>query len=153
MWRLYCLPGRVIAEFGYLFPGRGELWASKRRRESGFAAFLFATAFWMVFAIFGLPILAGVVGGVMHGSRFNASTQPTNDDRTTAARQYRPSFDHQVSDTSSFHDGPSAVELSDRAQKPVQVIQREASPKPHVVFGPRSEVVQPLPSTEQDDRP
>ena len=45
---LYCLPGRFLANLGYLFPGKGELWASRRRKDSGVVHFIYATIFYAV---------------------------------------------------------------------------------------------------------
>ena len=46
LWNLYCLPGRIIAHLEYLFPGRGQLWASGRRKDSVVSHFIFATLFY-----------------------------------------------------------------------------------------------------------
>jgi hypothetical protein len=59
MLRLYCLPGKLVAELGFLFPGRGQIWGSARRRESRLAHFLYATAFY-AFLFF---LIAGRVDG------------------------------------------------------------------------------------------
>ena len=67
MWHLYCLPGRVITEIGYLFPKPGQITASRRRRENGFAVFLFATMFWVLALPFLLPVAVGIAALLIHG--------------------------------------------------------------------------------------
>ena len=44
---LYCLPGRLIAEYKYLWPKKGQLWVSDRRRGHGFVHFLYSTGFYL----------------------------------------------------------------------------------------------------------
>lgn len=44
LWKLYCLPGRIIAWLEYFFPGRGQVWASGRRKDNEIVHFLFSTA-------------------------------------------------------------------------------------------------------------
>lgn len=61
MWHYYNLPGRFIAELEFLFPRRGQLWASRRRRESAIVHFLYATLFWIVAAI----ILFSAIGAML----------------------------------------------------------------------------------------
>lgn len=44
---LYCIPGRLIAEYKYLWPKKGQLWVSDRRRSHGFVHFLYSTGFYL----------------------------------------------------------------------------------------------------------
>lgn len=48
MFEIYCFPGKIIAELGYLFPSRGQLWASARRRDHPLVHFIFATFLYIV---------------------------------------------------------------------------------------------------------
>jgi hypothetical protein len=48
MISLYCIPGRLMANLGYLFPGKGELWASRRRKDNRFVHFIYSSAFYAV---------------------------------------------------------------------------------------------------------
>lgn len=60
MFYLYCLPGRLFAQIGYLWPGRGQLWASRRRHDSRFAHFFYATIIWgVILWLFVFPHFAG----------------------------------------------------------------------------------------------
>jgi hypothetical protein len=61
MLDLYCLPGKIFAHITYLWPRSGQVWASGRRHESRFAHFAYATVFWVIFVIFGLPALLGLL--------------------------------------------------------------------------------------------
>jgi len=51
LW-LYCLPGRLFAELGFLWHGKGGVTGSARRRESRLAHFIYATIFWLILAFF-----------------------------------------------------------------------------------------------------
>lgn len=68
MLKLYCLPGKLFASLGYLFPGKGQLWASARRRESRLAHFIFATPFWALVAFMALGAM-GLRNGITMDSR------------------------------------------------------------------------------------
>lgn len=69
MWTLFCFPGRIIAEIGFLFPKRGQLWASARRRESAFTHFLFSIVFWTIAAFFLYSYLNPTKQNVPRGER------------------------------------------------------------------------------------
>lgn len=46
--RLVLFPGYIISQISFLFPGRGDLWASARRKDSVFAHFLISIpAYWL----------------------------------------------------------------------------------------------------------
>lgn len=51
MLRFYNMPGRLIAELEFLFPKRGQIWSTRRRRESLLAHFLFSTCFYAVLLV------------------------------------------------------------------------------------------------------
>ncbi len=138
MWKLYCLPGRALAELGYLFPGKGELWTSQRRRESGCAIFIFATIFWAIFGIFAFPMIVA-----LSGSHSGTPRQASK----------RPPAEFPVSPSSAPDAVTGAPETRIRKEIPSAAAPREsAAPqperevKPRVVFAPPKEVVQPLPA-------
>jgi len=142
MWNLYCLPGRIIAEIGYLFPGRGQLWASQRRRESGFAAFIFATGFWAIFCVFALPlILAAVVSGTRNGAqdqRNRSTVEAVSHSTAAAAIPAMPTT------------GTGEPSRDSAVAKPSPP-RREQDAKSRIIFAPPHEVVQPLPATTPSD--
>jgi hypothetical protein len=45
-WTIFTFPGRVIAWFGYMFPKRGEVWASARRVDNPAIHLLFSLLFY-----------------------------------------------------------------------------------------------------------
>ena len=92
MLRFYCLPGKLIANLQYLFPGhrRNTISATARRKDSQLAHFLLATPFWVIALV---PLL-GLVGGLVAvvgkeiapsrprdvGVIFNAASNPAQPD-------------------------------------------------------------------------
>lgn len=52
MLRIYNLPGRAIAELSYLWPKKGQVWQSGRRREHSFVHFCYSTVFYAVVYFF-----------------------------------------------------------------------------------------------------
>ena len=44
----YNLPGRLLAELWYLWPKKGQIWASGRRRSHAFVHFLYSTVFYLI---------------------------------------------------------------------------------------------------------
>lgn len=138
MWKLYCLPGRVIAELGYLFPGKGQLWASQRRRESGCAAFLFATGFWAAFGFFALPVIAPLIAAALGLGH-------------TGPRQNSHAAQAELPVQGASSSGVIATERSGSPRANTQpgvssAPQLEEGAKPRVVFAPPREVVQALPA-------
>lgn len=51
LWTVYCLPGRVFTLFAYLFPRRGRVIGTGRRKKSEVAHFVYASAFWAILLI------------------------------------------------------------------------------------------------------
>lgn len=47
---IYSLPGKILAHLWYLWPKKGEVWASARRRDHGFVHFLYSTVIYAVAA-------------------------------------------------------------------------------------------------------
>lgn len=45
--KIFLFPGRLLAELEFLFPGKGQLWASARRAESGLVHGIYSTIFWV----------------------------------------------------------------------------------------------------------
>jgi predicted Zn-dependent protease len=62
------LPGRVISWAGFMFPRRGDLWASARRKDSIMVHALFSALFWAG--------LAFVVAGLISNSSGAAAPAP-----------------------------------------------------------------------------
>jgi hypothetical protein len=77
MFKLYCLPGKFFARIGYLFPGKNQLWASGRRRDSRLAHFLFATPFWLVVGLIAFGMIFGSFSNT--GRKSNPESVPAND--------------------------------------------------------------------------
>lgn len=50
MLKLYSLPGRILAELWFLWPKKGQIRASGRRRDHPFVHFFYSTAFYLVAA-------------------------------------------------------------------------------------------------------
>ena len=59
MWKLFCLPGRLIAELWYLWPKKSQTWASARRREHSFVHFFYSIVIYVIVAFFALGALSG----------------------------------------------------------------------------------------------
>lgn len=140
MWRLYCLPGRIITELGYLFPGRNQLWASKRRRESGFAAFIFATAFWAIMFVYAWPSIKATI---------DRSRQPPVSVSADAASYGSPNDEPARSSDGDLTEAKPPASATVRTKAPT--FPSPAASEPTIVFGPRKEIVQPLPSTDGAD--
>lgn len=58
MMRFYNLPGRAIAELWYLWPKKGEVWASARRRSHPFVHFLYSTLLYLGVMVIGVSIFS-----------------------------------------------------------------------------------------------
>lgn len=52
MFWLYCLPGRLFAALGFLWPGKGDVTGTARRRDSKLVHFLYASIFWGLLAMY-----------------------------------------------------------------------------------------------------
>lgn len=147
MWKLYCLPGRVIAEFGYLFPGRGQIWASRRRRESGFAAFLFATGFWIAFWLFIGPMFIGAIKNAVNAGRQTSTAATARSAGVSSlaptpgvvAHLYQRRVDKASTQTTDSNRSSSRPALGANI----------TADEPRVVFATPHEVVEPLPGPTQ----
>lgn len=49
-WMWFVLPGKLFAWFQYMFPGRGQVWASSRRYGNPLVEMLYAGCFWVALA-------------------------------------------------------------------------------------------------------
>ncbi len=47
LWAFLLLPGQLITWLQYMFPPRGQLWASRRRLDSGVIHFMFSIGFYV----------------------------------------------------------------------------------------------------------
>jgi len=47
-WTIYCLPGRILAEYWYLWSKKGQVWQSGRRRKHPFVHFFYSTVIYAV---------------------------------------------------------------------------------------------------------
>jgi hypothetical protein len=63
---IFLAPGRVITWWAYMFPQRGQLWASARRKDNALIHVMFSAAFWAALTFFLWTAVVGAVGG---GSR------------------------------------------------------------------------------------
>jgi len=66
----------MIAKLWYLWPKKGEVWASARRREHWFVHFVYSTVFYLITAIAIFPIL--LAGISSKGNRTSAESQALN---------------------------------------------------------------------------
>lgn len=48
LWQIYCLPGRLLAEYWYLWSKKGQIWQSNRRRKHPFVHFFYSTVIYVV---------------------------------------------------------------------------------------------------------
>lgn len=48
--KIYNFPGKLIAELWYLWPKKGQIWASGRRRGHGFVHFMYSSIVYLVAA-------------------------------------------------------------------------------------------------------
>lgn len=118
MWKLYCLPGRLISELGFLFPGRrsGDISATARRRENTFAHFLFATPFWLLAGPYLFAVLLGLFSTVT-GYKLPqsvASSPATISNGETQLAESAGSSDAQA-------DQPTPVDPEEQAAQDVMV--------------------------------
>lgn len=88
LFQLYCLPGKLIAELWYLWPKKGQVFASARRRDHGFVHFLYSTMLYLVTVFI---LLAGSAGG-KRAEAVDVYTDPVTDaDQSDAPAQvYEP---------------------------------------------------------------
>jgi len=49
---LYCLPGRLFASLGFLWPSKGDITGTARRRDSKLVHFVYASVFWGLLALY-----------------------------------------------------------------------------------------------------
>jgi len=70
-WWLFCMPGAVMLWWGYMFPGRGRVYASGRRYKNRVVEFMYSTVFWAVVAFFAY---AHYVGKAEQEAKANAGT-------------------------------------------------------------------------------
>ena len=125
MFKLYCLPGKFFARLGYLFPGKNQLWASGRRRDSRLVHFLFATPFWL---IVGLLAFGTIFGSFSMPSREATSETVLAEERANGSPNSVQAIIAEVDDT------PNPLEVSEQNLKaetePVE------TPEPEIVFVP-----------------
>jgi len=50
--RFFLLPGKILAELFYLWPKKGQIWASGRRRKHPFVHLFYSIIFWALILIF-----------------------------------------------------------------------------------------------------
>jgi hypothetical protein len=92
MKNLFLFPGKFLAEIGYLFPKRGELFATKRRRESGLVHFFYASFFWIAVGATGLFFAFANFGGSFGET---SSSQASNGSLFDGTKTYDVSYnDH-----------------------------------------------------------
>lgn len=70
LWAIYCFPGRLLAEYWYLWSKKGQVWQSGRRRRHPFVHFFYSTV------IFAFAYLAISLFSAVGTSRF-----PDDEDR------------------------------------------------------------------------
>ncbi|MEO5706686.1 MAG: hypothetical protein ABIT10_12290 [Alteraurantiacibacter sp.] len=46
--KIYSFPGKLISELWYLWPKKGQIWASGRRRDHGFVHFMYSTVLYLI---------------------------------------------------------------------------------------------------------
>ncbi|WP_321326788.1 hypothetical protein [uncultured Parasphingorhabdus sp.] len=79
MLKIYNIPGKLLAELWYLWPKKGEVWASGRRRDHSFVHFLYSTIFYVVAAIaFSVFFAAGT--SLQSASASDESSAPANEE-------------------------------------------------------------------------
>lgn len=100
LFAVYSLPGKILAHLWYLWPKKGEVWASARRRDHGFVHFLYSTVFYAVIAF----ILTSP-----HGSSNRVS--PTEAQQFTESQNALP--------TDDFSKQDAAVDYAPLKKKPV----------------------------------
>lgn len=128
--KLYCLPGKLIAELWYLWPKKGQIWASGRRREHGFVHFMYSTVFYLI-ALF---VIAGSAG--VRRAETTTGTQAS-------------------SNYVDGSDGPREVSQpsSEPAYSPTNLEETEAAPSeveaPPAIIFESSPVVQDVPVDEE----
>ena len=130
--KLYSLPGKLIAELWYLWPKKGQIWASGRRREHGFVHFMYSTVFYFILiAIF-------VIAGNSGERRIEAVSEP------------------QISSNyADRNDGPQGVYQPSSEQEPsptkfeeTETLPSEVETPPAIIFESRP-VVQDVPVDEE----
>lgn len=146
MWHFYCFPGRVITEIGYLFPKAGQLGASKRRRESGVAAFLFATVFWALSLPFLVPVIVAVAVLIVHGvstavrpGRLSDTAKPVTHSINQGSF-FSPAQPRNRAATATPEATTTDATTSDRAASRAS----RMAVRPQVIFSAPREVVQPV---------
>jgi hypothetical protein len=123
MFKLYCLPGKFFARLGYLFPGKNQLWASGRRRDSSLAHFLFATPFWVLLGLF---VIGPILSSFSNRDRGSVSETEMEDD--AAVESSAPSND--IADT------PITIESSELKPEPVVDTPALETKEPEIIFVP-----------------
>lgn len=129
--KLYSLPGKLIAELWYLWPKKGQIWASGRRREHGFVHFMYSTVFYLVIAFFW-----------MAGSSSERKTEVAVDPQVSSV--YSNENEISQEDYQSYTE-PTPVESS--VDEPEAVVPDEVA-EPAIIFE-SNPVVQDIPATEQ----
>lgn len=106
MLRLYCLPGLLIAQFQFLFPGhrQNNVTATARRRESRLAHFILATPFWL---IAGLLIAGAQSPKQVRPSGAVAASRITKDE--TPAEPITPPPQPQQASYTAMEEAPAAA--------------------------------------------
>lgn len=128
MLKLYNIPGRLVAELWYLWPKKGEIWASGRRREHPFVHFLYSTVIYLV------------AGLILTGSLSNwRSNDRSQDEATTDVT------------TGSLPEAEIYTPLSDdSAPTPLDDIQSDADIVQASPVDPLPMAAQPSPSASSE---
>jgi hypothetical protein len=137
----------VITEIGFLFPKSGQLLASKRRKR--LRCVPFATAFWIAFFMFGLPVLLGIASGLIQGANLPLSI--STEGRSSGSGEKAPSYSAPPGSLDAGHAAPSSTRTPADARGNSSMTPQPREPvKPRIIFAPAHEVVQAIPYSSDE---
>lgn len=142
--RIYSLPGKIIAEIWYLWPKKGQIWASGRRRDHGFVHFMYSTIFYFV-ALF--TILAGITNRPSRTS--NVLNQPAHSSLAEPAHSSEEESEYNQGSQASSEPTPTSTQIRESTAEqlePSAVVETDVPPNTIYESNP---IVQEIPSAEE----
>lgn len=120
--KYYNLPGKLIAELWYLWPKKGQIWASGRRREHPLPHFLYSTVIYAVVILFTVGSFAGWSIGSRITSQAASGPMQSEAGQIEASPSEENAIPIEVAEEfSADPEVPLAEAAEEPAQDPVQI--------------------------------
>lgn len=143
--KYYNIPGKLLAEFWYLWSKDGELWASGRRRKHPFVHFFYST---VIYIILGFAAYLWLTDWRFPESTNRTPSELSSFPESSAADQTSPAADDELA-TESEQATPEAM----IAQPADDAITPPSPPAAEVISLPPSEIKQAMAAAFEGGQP